>query len=105
MLVYPAVHYSMGGLWVDYDQMTNIPGLFAVGEVDYQYHGANRLGANSLISCIYGGMVTGPKMVTYPHSDAYASSGKAPPTGYEREMVRLQNENDAIAQKKSHENP
>src|SRR6201996_2335906 len=89
MLVYPAVHYSMGGLWVDYDQMTNIPGLFAVGEVDYQYHGANRLGANSLISCIYGGMVTGPKMVAYAHSDGYASSGTAPSsTLFEREKAR-----------------
>jgi succinate dehydrogenase / fumarate reductase flavoprotein subunit len=105
MLVYPAVHYSMGGLWVDYDQMTNIPGLFAVGEVDYQYHGANRLGANSLISCIYGGMVTGPKMVTYVHSDNYASAGKAPSTVYEREQRRLQAEYDAIAKKEGDENP
>jgi succinate dehydrogenase / fumarate reductase flavoprotein subunit len=45
--------------------MTNIPGLFAVGEVDYQYHGANRLGANSLISCIYGGIVAGPAAIKY----------------------------------------
>ena len=65
MKVFPAVHYSMGGLWVDYDQMTNIPGLFAVGEVDYSIHGANRLGANSLLSCIYGGMVAGPAMVKW----------------------------------------
>src|SRR6185436_15843035 len=43
----------------------NIPGLYAVGEVDYQYHGANRLGANSLLSCIYGGMATGPAVATY----------------------------------------
>jgi succinate dehydrogenase / fumarate reductase flavoprotein subunit len=95
----------MGGLWVDYDQMTNIPGLFAVGEVDYQYHGANRLGANSLISCIYGGMVTGPKMVSYVHSDSYASAGKAPSTVYEREQRRLQAEYDAIAKKEGDENP
>lgn len=65
MKIFPAVHYSMGGLWVDYDQMTNIPGLFAAGEVDYQYHGANRLGANSLLSSIFGGMVAGPKAVEY----------------------------------------
>jgi succinate dehydrogenase / fumarate reductase flavoprotein subunit len=62
MKVFPAVHYSMGGLWVDYDQMTNVPGLFAVGEADYSIHGANRLGANSLLSCIYAGMVAGPAM-------------------------------------------
>jgi succinate dehydrogenase / fumarate reductase flavoprotein subunit len=65
MKVFPAMHYSMGGLWVDYDHMTNVPGLFAVGEVDYQYHGANRLGANSLLSCLWGGMVAGPKMLAY----------------------------------------
>jgi succinate dehydrogenase / fumarate reductase flavoprotein subunit len=65
MKVFPAMHYSMGGLWVDYDQMTNVPGLFAVGEVDYAYHGANRLGANSLLSCLYGGLVAGPKMLAY----------------------------------------
>jgi succinate dehydrogenase / fumarate reductase flavoprotein subunit len=79
MKIFPAVHYSMGGLWVDYaasrdgllevgdarNQATNVPGLYAVGEVDYQYHGANRLGANSLLSCVYGGMVAGPGAVTW----------------------------------------
>jgi succinate dehydrogenase / fumarate reductase flavoprotein subunit len=65
MKIFPAVHYSMGGLWVDYDQMTNIPGLFAAGECDYSQHGANRLGANSLLSAIYGGMVAGPKALDY----------------------------------------
>ncbi|MGF7047099.1 succinate dehydrogenase / fumarate reductase flavoprotein subunit [Paenibacillus sp. DS2015] len=65
MKIFPAVHYSMGGIWVDYNQMTNIPGLFAAGECEYQYHGANRLGANSLVSAIYGGMVAGPKAVEY----------------------------------------
>ncbi|MCC6555789.1 MAG: succinate dehydrogenase flavoprotein subunit [Polyangiaceae bacterium] len=82
MRVFPAVHYSMGGLWVDYEadargslkagsprnHATSIPGLYAVGEVDYQYHGANRLGANSLLSCIYGGMVTGPAVASYQRS-------------------------------------
>lgn len=56
MKIFPGVHYSMGGLWIDHDQMTNIPGLFAAGECEYQYHGANRLGANSLVSCVFGGM-------------------------------------------------
>ncbi|MDR7867569.1 MAG: succinate dehydrogenase flavoprotein subunit [Sporomusaceae bacterium] len=65
MRIFPAVHYTMGGLWVDYGQMTNITGLFAAGECEYQYHGANRLGANSLISAIYGGMVAGPSAVRY----------------------------------------
>jgi succinate dehydrogenase / fumarate reductase, flavoprotein subunit len=65
MKIFPAMHYSMGGLWVDYNQMTNIPGLFACGEADYQYHGANRLGANSLVSAIYGGMIAGPNAMKY----------------------------------------
>lgn len=65
MKIFPAVHYSMGGLWIDNNHMTNIAGLFAVGECDYQYHGANRLGANSLVSCIFGGMVTGPQTLAY----------------------------------------
>ncbi|WP_276210386.1 succinate dehydrogenase flavoprotein subunit [Heyndrickxia coagulans] len=65
MKVFPAVHYSMGGLWVDYKQHTSIPGLFAAGECDYSMHGANRLGANSLLSAIYGGMVAGPEAVNY----------------------------------------
>jgi succinate dehydrogenase / fumarate reductase flavoprotein subunit len=79
MKVFPAVHYSMGGLWVDYERSaagslvegsprnhaTSIPGLYAVGEVDYAYHGANRLGANSLLSCLYGGLVAGPAIASY----------------------------------------
>lgn len=65
MKIFPAVHYSMGGIWVDYNMMTNVPGLFAAGECEYQHHGANRLGANSLVSAIYDGMVSGPKAVEY----------------------------------------
>lgn len=65
MQTFPAVHYSMGGLWVDYNQMTNIPGLFAAGECEYQYHGANRLGGNSLVAALYAGMVAGPKAFEY----------------------------------------
>ncbi len=79
MKIFPAVHYSMGGLWVDYDQMTNIKGLFAAGECDYSQHGGNRLGANSLLSAIYGGSVAGPNAVKYiegleKSSDAMPSS-------------------------------
>src|SRR5699024_1429655 len=65
MKIFPAVHYSMGGLWVDDDQMTNIPGIFAAGECDYSQHGGNRLGANSLLSAIYGGMVAGSHATHY----------------------------------------
>ena len=60
MKIFPGMHYTMGGLWVDFNQATNIPGIFAAGECEYQYHGANRLGANSLVSCIFGGFIAGP---------------------------------------------
>jgi len=70
MKIFPGMHYSMGGLWVDYRHMTNIPGLFAAGEVDHQYHGANRLGANSLLSCLYSGQVAGPAMVAHARDQA-----------------------------------
>ncbi len=55
MRIYPAVHYTMGGLWVDYNLMTNIPGLYAVGESNFADHGANRLGASSLMQCLADG--------------------------------------------------
>jgi succinate dehydrogenase / fumarate reductase flavoprotein subunit len=74
MKIYPAVHYSMGGLWCDYEtsalgglvvgsprnQQTNLPGAFAIGECDYQFHGANRLGANSLVACLFSGLTVAP---------------------------------------------
>ena len=79
MKIFPAVHYSMGGLWVDYERTeagglrigsprnhhTSLQGVFAVGECDYQYHGANRLGANSLLSCIFSGLIVAPSIVSY----------------------------------------
>lgn len=78
MKIFPAVHYSMGGLWCDYqrnaegglqvgsprNQQTNIPGIYAIGECDYQYHGANRLGANSLVACIFSGLIVAPGIAT-----------------------------------------
>src|SRR5947199_6308714 len=75
MKIFPGMHYSMGGIWVAHALMTSVPGLFAAGEVDYQFHGANRLGANSLLSCLYSGMVAGPAMVRYArgrHADGGA---------------------------------
>jgi succinate dehydrogenase flavoprotein subunit len=77
MRIFPGMHYSMGGLWVDYRQMTNVPGLFAAGEVDHAYHGANRLGANSLLSCLYSGTVAGPAMVEYARGTALPDAGPA----------------------------
>lgn len=65
MRIFPGMHYSMGGLWVDYNLMTSIPGLFAGGECNYEYHGANRLGANALLSCTFDGLKGGPKIMSY----------------------------------------
>ncbi len=65
MKIFPGVHYSMGGFYVDFDHMTSVPGLFACGECDYQYHGANRLGANSLLSATFSGFETGPSALNY----------------------------------------
>jgi len=77
MKIFPGVHYTMGGLWVDSDQRTNIEGLYAAGECDYSIHGANRLGANSLLSCIYGGFIGGPHAVKYAHN--VIKTGQHPP--------------------------
>src|SRR3954447_7360377 len=109
MKVFPAVHYSMGGLWVDFEkdakgslamgsprnQATSIPGLYANGEVDYQYHGANRLGANSLLSCIYAGMVTGPAMASYRQALG-ASSFDLPSSIFEKAEKRERDDYERI---------
>lgn len=119
MKVFPAVHYSMGGLWVDYERdargslktgsprnhSTNIPGLYAVGEVDYQYHGANRLGANSLLSCIWGGMATGPAVASYQKGlnksafdlpkSIFEKAEKRSQDDYERILKQNQDKSDA----------
>jgi succinate dehydrogenase / fumarate reductase flavoprotein subunit len=55
MMIYPAVHYTMGGLWVDYNLMSNIPGLFVMGEANFSDHGANRLGASALMQGLADG--------------------------------------------------
>jgi succinate dehydrogenase / fumarate reductase flavoprotein subunit len=101
MKIFPAVHYSMGGLWVDYErsgsggmvegsprnQQTNVPGLYAIGECDYQYHGANRLGANSLLSCIFSGLFVAPSLAT-----ARERSGGGDPSKLFDAEVRRQQE-------------
>ncbi|WP_018154856.1 fumarate reductase/succinate dehydrogenase flavoprotein subunit [Demetria terragena] len=63
MRIYPAVHYTMGGLWVDYDLETTIPGLFAAGEANFSDHGANRLGASSLMQCLADGYFVLPNTI------------------------------------------
>jgi succinate dehydrogenase / fumarate reductase flavoprotein subunit len=102
MRIFPGVHYSMGGLWVDYEQRTNVPGLFAAGECDYSIHGANRLGANSLVSCVYGGFVAAPAAIDYAKN---VVRGDADSNGiYEDEVRRQQAINDSIIKSEGPEN-
>ncbi|MBI4736964.1 MAG: succinate dehydrogenase flavoprotein subunit, partial [candidate division NC10 bacterium] len=118
MRVFPSVHYSMGGLWIDYEadgsgnivagsprnHQTNIPGLFAAGEVDYEYHGANRLGANSLLSCFYGGMLAGPAMVNYAKG-LERSCDAVPASVFEVERKRQEEACGRISALSGTENP
>ncbi|MBZ4373110.1 succinate dehydrogenase flavoprotein subunit [Corallococcus sp. AS-1-6] len=95
MVIFPGMHYSMGGLHVSFEadprtqtpldgspvnQSTRIPGLYAAGEADYAFHGANRLGANSLLSCIYSGMIGGPAMASFAKNQT--TSAAAMPEKY-----------------------
>lgn len=105
MRIFPAVHYSMGGLWTDFDEMTNIPGLFASGEVDYQYHGANRLGANSLLSCIHGGLyLAGPAAVKFARNNAKSADAVSEDV-FRREIARQTDAFNRLTQAKGRENP
>jgi succinate dehydrogenase / fumarate reductase flavoprotein subunit len=88
MRIFPAAHFSMGGLWVDYHLRTNIPGLFAVGEANCADHGANRLGANSLLQTLVDGLFVAP--LTVP--DELAGLGPAPPASAELEQARREAE-------------
>jgi succinate dehydrogenase / fumarate reductase flavoprotein subunit len=101
MKIFPGMHYTMGGLWVDFNQHTNVPGIFAAGEADYSIHGANRLGANSLLSCINGGFLAGPNAL------AYAKSLPAAPGdgGHAAELKRQQEKNAALLSNPGTENP
>jgi succinate dehydrogenase / fumarate reductase flavoprotein subunit len=104
MKIFPAVHYSMGGMWVDYDQMTNIPGLFAAGECEYQFHGANRLGANSLLSAIFGGMVAGPSAVRYAKG-LKKTAADVDKSFAETERKKQEQKYEAILKMEGNENP
>jgi succinate dehydrogenase / fumarate reductase flavoprotein subunit len=99
----------MGGLWVDFErapsgsvvvgsprnQATSIPGLYAAGEVDYQYHGANRLGANSLLSCLWAGMIAGPSIAAYRQNVA-KSAWDCPASLFEKAQRREEKRFEAI---------
>lgn len=109
MKIFPAVHYSMGGLWCDYErsasggltigspknQVTNIPHLYAIGECDYQYHGANRLGANSLLSCIFSGLVVAPGIETLLKGQKQAAA-ELPSSLFDQARKQHQSRHDAL---------
>lgn len=102
MRIFPGVHYSMGGLWVDFEQRTNIPGLFAAGECDYSIHGANRLGANSLLSCVYGGFTAAPSALNFAKGVERKESGM---NGiHAAELKKQQEINNQIINQKGTEN-
>lgn len=120
MKIFPAVHYSMGGLWVDYEkdgrtgglvedsprnQQTNVPGLFSIGESDYQYHGANRLGANSLLSCIFAGLVNAKGLVRFLANLPAGSVDKVASGVFERAVGGCKGEYEALLTRTGTENP
>ena len=99
------MHYTMGGIWVNNDdQATNVPGIFAAGECEYQYHGANRLGANSLVSCIFGGGIAGPAAVKLARNADRAVDG-VESSVFEREKKRQEEKNKALIAQNGTENP
>lgn len=102
MRIFPGVHYSMGGMWVDFDQRTNIPGLLGAGECDYSIHGANRLGANSLVSCVYGGFKAAPAAIEYATN--LERKGTETNGIHAAELKRQQEINDQIIKNEGTEN-
>jgi succinate dehydrogenase / fumarate reductase flavoprotein subunit len=102
MRIFPGVHYSMGGLWVDYNQRTNIPGLLAAGECDYSIHGANRLGANSLVSCVFGGFLAAPAAIEYAKN--VERNGADGSRIYDQELKLQQEINDKLIKQSGSEN-
>jgi len=105
MKVFPGMHYTMGGIWVNNeDQATNVPGIYAAGECDYQYHGANRLGANSLVSCIFGGGIAGPAAVKYA-KNLEKGADSTDSSVFDRERKRQEGKNQALTSQEGTENP
>jgi len=105
MKVFPAMHYTMGGIWVNgEDQASNVPGIYAAGECEYQYHGANRLGANSLVSCIFGGGIAGPAAVKYA-KNLEKGAESTPSAVFDAERKRQEEKNQKLMNQDGSENP
>jgi succinate dehydrogenase / fumarate reductase, flavoprotein subunit len=121
MRIYPAVHYTMGGLWVDYEkghdgasldvdsprnQQTSVPGLFAAGECEYQYHGANRLGANALLTCLTGGELAALGVEAYLKNLPQGGSFEDLPSSVADDArAERQSEYDSLRSANGDENP
>jgi succinate dehydrogenase / fumarate reductase flavoprotein subunit len=104
MKVFPGMHYTMGGMWVNAeDQATNVPGIYAAGECEYQYHGANRLGANSLMSCIFGGGLAGPAALKYA-KNLEKGSDATDASVFAREQKRQETKNQDLISREGNEN-
>src|SRR5687767_14737231 len=120
MNIFPAVHYTMGGLWAGFtkdektgglkkwepnNMMTNIPGLYAMGEVSFAYHGANRLGANSLLSCIFDGLFGGPCIRNYITDAVTTASADVPQASYDAIEAAEKKKQDWLVSNSGDENP
>src|SRR5574344_246131 len=99
MMIYPAIHYTMGGIWVDYELMTTIPGLFAIGEANFSDHGGNRLGASALMQGLADGYFVLPYTIQnyladqalWPHLDTNSPEFEEAENGVKAEIDRLMN--------------
>jgi len=120
MKIFPAVHYSMGGLWAGFvkdektgglkagapaNMMTNIPGLYAMGEVSFAYHGANRLGANSLLSCIFDGLFGGGCIKNYVNDVEHTAAADVPELAYDAIVKQETDRQDWLLKNDGDENP
>ncbi|HEV2293018.1 MAG TPA: succinate dehydrogenase flavoprotein subunit [Tepidisphaeraceae bacterium] len=121
MKIFPAVHYTMGGLWTGFAKketspgglkvadpanfMTNIPGLYAMGEASFAFHGANRLGANSLLSCIFEGLFGGPGVKNYATEAATLAAADAPQSVYDSAVKQETDKQNWLISNTGDENP
>src|SRR5258708_19152441 len=88
MRIYPAMHYTMGGVWVEYNLMSNIPGLYVIGEANFSDHGANRLGASALMQ----GLADGYFVLPYTIGDYFASAKRPRPASDSAEFRAVETE-------------
>ena len=97
MKIYPAVHYTMGGLWVDYNLMTTVPGLFSIGESNFSDHGANRLGASALMQGLADGYFIAPHTVSdYLSKETPGNKNTDAPEVFEEAVRNTEKEIDKI---------